>query len=355
MARLLVILVLTTAEVMRCLPDLLEGFPLAADCGCSLTRDLVGPSHTTGEMSSTLTDPPSYSEVLIPGGEFMMGTNKRKHAYIVDGESPRRQVRIDAFYIDVYEVTNDDFKKFVDDTGYITDSERFGWSFVFQSAVPPEVMKTLTQAVLGVEWWLPVSGSSWVHPEGPGSDVFASERSSHPAVHISWYDADAYCRWRGARLPTEAEWEFAARGGKEGRIYPWGSNLTSPTGVHRANIFHGAFPGRNTADDGFEFLAPVGSFEAQNDYGLHDMVGNAWEWVSDWWTVEHFVSAGVADGEMILNPRGPTHGVEKTKKGGSFLCHKSYCDRYRNSARHHTTPDSATINSGFRCARPKSS
>jgi len=158
----------------------------------------------------------------------------------------------------------------------------------------------------------------------------------------------------------------------QGKTYPWGGNLTLPKGKHRANIFQGEFPNKNTAADGFEFLAPIGSFEAQNSYGLHDMIGNAWEWVSDWWTgslycihqfcsiyiivfffssVDHFADAGVVEGALLVNPEGPSTGREKTKKGGSFLCHKSYCDRYRNSARHHTTPDSATINSGFRCAR----
>lgn len=189
------------------------------------------------------------------------------------GEAPRRRIKLSSFYLDVFEVTNADFKEFTDATGYETDSEIYNWSFVFQSAVPAQTKKTLTHAVLGVEWWMKVPGSHWRSPEGPETDVFKSNRALHPVVHISWNDANAYCNWRGGRLPTEAEWEYAARGGLKSKLYPWGNNITQPARTHRANIYHGNFPGLNTKDDGYEFLAPVGSFPPQNDYGLHDMIG----------------------------------------------------------------------------------
>ena len=150
------------------------------------------------------------------------------------------------------------------------------------------------------------------------------------------------------------EWEFAARGNLKAKLYPWGNSIQSPKGVHRANIFHGKFPYSDTGDDGYSGLAPVDSFSPQNDFGLYNMIGNVWEWVSDWWTIEHMkteMKGDIEEEETILNPKGSPDGYEKTKKGGSFLCHKSYCYRYRNAARHHTTPDSATQNSGFRCAR----
>ena len=287
--------------------------------------------------------------VYIPGGEFWMGTSNVRYA--IDGETPRRRVRVKSFYMDTFEVTNEEYAAFVDNTGYRTDSETFEWSFVFQSAIPSGIKRTLTKAVLGVEWWLPVPGASWIEPEGPGTNVFETNRTEYPVVHISWNDADVYCKWRGARLPTEAEWEYAARGGVDGKVFPWGNKIRDQKGTHRANIYHGKFPLENTVEDGYEFLAPVGSFPPQNDFQLHDMVGNAWEWVSDWWTTNHRNTSdgAINNNEVIYDPKGPPKGTEKTKKGGSFLCHKSYCYRYRNSARHHTTPDSATQNSGFRC------
>ena len=344
-------------------------------CSCSPSREETGepvlssvstslppPSITaTAPSSSSSSSSPLHwiytfesrkkegKALYIPGGEFWMGTNKLKYA--VDGETPRRRVRVSSFYMDAFEVTNGEYAAFVDATGYKTDSEVYEWSFVFQSAIPPAIKKTLTKAVLGVEWWLPVPGASWSEPEGPGTSVFENNRTEHPVVHISWNDANAYCKWRGSRLPTEAEWEYAARGGLDGKVFPWGNSITNDNEYHRANIYHGTFPGVNTMEDGYEFLAPVGSFPPQNNFGLHDMMGNAWEWVSDWWTTSHKNTSSSSHNniDVMYDPQGPIAGTEKTKKGGSFLCHKSYCYRYRNSARHHTTPDSATQNSGFRC------
>lgn len=244
--------------------------------------------------------------------------------------------------LDMAEVSNAQFAEFVADTSFVTESETFGWSFVFELALDPTVAAKITQAVQGAEWWLPVQGAYWKEPEGPGTDVLKTNRSDHPVVQVSWNDAKAYCEWRGARLPTEAEWEFGARAGGTG-LFPWGNDLT-PDGAHRANIWQGDFPKVNTADDGFKFTNPVNALPAQNQLGLKNMIGNVWEWVEDWWTVDH-PTGGVTD------PQGPRRGTEKTKKGGSYMCHKSFCYRYRSAARHKNTPDSATSNNGFRCAR----
>jgi len=285
--------------------------------------------------------------VTIQGGEFMMGTDNP--IIPTDLEGPARPVKVSTFMIDKFEVSNAHFKEFVDATGYVTESEKFGWSFVFDKALTQEQQDAIQVAVAGAEWWLPVEGADWRHPEGPWADVFADGRENHPVVQVSWNDADAYCKWRGARLPTEAEWEFAARGGskKYERMYPWGEDLLWKD-RHICNIWQGEFPHTNTEEDGYEFIAPVDAFGPQNDYHLHNMIGNVWEWVADWWS--HSLHNPL---ELQVDPKGPAEGAEKLKKGGSFLCHESYCFRYRIAARTPSTPDSATYNNGFRCARDK--
>uniref|UniRef100_A0A8D2Q0M1 Formylglycine-generating enzyme n=2 Tax=Zosterops lateralis melanops TaxID=1220523 RepID=A0A8D2Q0M1_ZOSLA len=275
--------------------------------------------------------------VAIPGGVFTMGTQEPEIQQ--DGEGPARRVHINSFYMDQYEVSNQDFERFVSSTGYITEAEKFGDSFVFEGMLSEAVKADIHQAVAAAPWWLPVKGASWKHPEGPDSSI--SSRMDHPVLHVSWNDAVAFCTWAGKRLPTEAEWEYSCRGGLENRLFPWGNKL-QPKGQHYANIWQGEFPTNNTAEDGYKGTAPVSAFPP-NGYGLYNMVGNAWEWTSDWWAVHH-------SPQDLHNPKGPSSGTDRVKKGGSYMCHKSYCYRYRCAARSQNTPDSSASNLGFRCA-----
>ena len=274
--------------------------------------------------------------VRIPGGTFLMGTDS-EDGYPSDGEGPVRNVVVSQFWIDTQAVTNARFGGFVAATGYRTEAERFGWSFVFAGLLPEDFPPT--RAVADAPWWRQVEGADWSHPEGPQSDV--AIRGDHPVVHVSWHDATAYCQWAGRRLPTEAEWEFAARGGLVQKRYPWGDELM-PGGEHRCNIWQGQFPSVNTRDDGFYGTAPADAF-APNGYGLYNMTGNTWEWCADWFGVSHAASPQ-------LDPRGPELGTHRVIRGGSYLCHESYCYRYRVAARSASTPDSTTGNTGFRCA-----
>jgi sulfatase modifying factor 1 len=276
--------------------------------------------------------------VLLPGGEFLMGTNDRE-GYPSDGEGPVRRVTVNAFWIDTTTVSNASFDAFVRATRYVTEAERFGWSFVFAGLLPADFPGT--RAVAQARWWRQVHGACWRHPEGPHSTI--DDRPDHPAVHISWNDARAYCRWAGKRLPTEAEWEYAARGGLVQMRFPWGDDLT-PDGEHRMNVWQGVFPTRNTMEDGYYGTCPVDAF-LPNGYGIHNMTGNVWEWCSDWFhTTFHVIGPR-------RNPRGPRTGTHRVMRGGSYLCHASYCYRYRVAARSANTPDSSTGNLGMRCVR----
>jgi formylglycine-generating enzyme required for sulfatase activity len=258
-----------------------------------------------------------------------------------DGEGPVREVEISAFRIDSTSVTNARFSAFVEDTGYVTEAETFGWSYVFRLFVPKKLLhRKIARKVEGLSWWYGVSGAMWSRPEGPGSDV--NERMDHPVIHVTWNDAAAFATWAGKRLPTEAEWEYAARGGLVGKRYVWGDELT-PDGEHRCNIWQGTFPTVNSRDDGYAGTCPVTTYEP-NGYGLYNMAGNVWEWCSDWFSASYHRTA------ETTNPSGPPSGSARVMRGGSYLCHESYCNRYRVAARTSNTPDSSTGNLGFRCA-----
>ncbi|AFL88490.1 hypothetical protein Terro_2590 [Terriglobus roseus DSM 18391] len=280
--------------------------------------------------------------VLLPGGRFLMGSESAD-SFPDDGEGPVRPVTVDAFWMDRFVVRNRDFAPFVDATQYVTEAERIGWSFVFAGDLPPNADGSTSVQVHGAEWWQGIEGATWSHPEGPSSDI--STRAEHPVVHVSWNDAAAYAAWAGKRLPTEAEWEFAARGGLEQAAYPWGDDLT-PGGKHLCNIWQGDFPTSNTAEDGFASTCPADAFPP-NGYGLFGMTGNTWEWIADWSHPTWHQHA------TRHNPLGPPEGVARVLKGGSYLCHRSYCNRYRVGARSSNTPDSATTNISFRCVRDK--
>ncbi len=266
-----------------------------------------------------------------------MGTDE-PYAFASDGEGPAREVTLDSFRIARHAVTNEQFTAFVSETNYLTEAEQYGWSFVFHLLLPDDFPPT--RAVASTPWWRQVYGANWQRPEGPHSDL--TGRLDHPVVHISWSDASAYCEWAGVRLPTEAEWEKAARGGLVQARFAWGNHFR-PNGTTMCNIFEGVFPTKNTAEDGWIGTSPVGAFPA-NGFGLHDMAGNVWEWCADWFdTSFHRTSTR-------MNPIGPTTGENRVMRGGSYLCHDSYCDRYRVSARSSNTPDSSTGNLGFRVA-----
>ena len=270
------------------------------------------PATPTGGRAST-------EMVLIKGGTLLMGTN--------DGlpvEGPVHEVTIKSFRIDAHEVTVAEFTEFINATGYKTEAEQAGWSGVFDVRAGA---------------WEKVDGADWRHPDGPRSTAQANE----PVTQVSWNDAMAYAKWAGKRLPTEAEFEYAERGGLVGKKYAWGDELT-PGDQYRANWWQGVFPARNLGADGFIGRAPVGSFPA-NGYGLYDMTGNVWEWCADWFG-EIYYRTSPRD-----NPRGPTAGQDRVIRGGSWLCSDNYCTGYRVAARNHTAPDTGLNNLGFRCVR----
>ncbi len=221
----------------------------------------------------------------------------------------------------------------------MTDAERYEWSFVFAGLLPDDFEET--RAVAQTPWWRQVYGANWKHPEGPQSSI--DDRADHPVVHVSWNDASAFADWTGKRLPTEAEWEFAARGGLERKLFPWGNDL-EPDGEHRMNVWQGKFPTENSLADGYLGTAPVDAFPP-NGYGLHNMTGNVWEWCADWYDPGYYRTTPEDD------PKGPEHGTSRVMRGGSYLCHASYCRRYRVGARSANEPESSTGNLGFRCVR----
>ncbi|HEY8690112.1 MAG TPA: formylglycine-generating enzyme family protein [Chitinophagaceae bacterium] len=303
---------------------------------------------------------------LIPGGTYMMGGDNNQAS---PDEYPKHKVTVDAFYMDATEVTNAEFKKFVNATGYITTAEKKPDWDELKKTLPPGtpkppdsvlvpaslVFKQTTEAVdLNdySQWWAWTRGADWKHPEGPGSNIDGKE--NYPVVQVSWFDAMAYCKWAGKRLPTEAEWEFAARGGLINNIYPWGNEKVNE-GKPKANTWEGKFPYYNEKKDGYITLAPAKIF-APNGYGLYDMAGNVWEWCSDWYDINYYKSfANTAS----LNPQGPAKSLDpedpytqkRVLRGGSFLCNDSYCSGYRVARRMKSSPDTGLEHTGFRCVK----
>lgn len=315
---------------------------ISSDCGCSKTsRDERAQKYERSEPpvevdeadgdSSVLQHAKDYDKMsLIPGGKYYVGTNEP--IFEADNEGPEREVELEKFYLDKYEVSNSDFAKFVESTGYKTEAETFGDSFVFKILLTPEVQEEYVDfRVLQAPWWYKVKGVEWKRPEGPGSNI--DDRLNHPVVHVSWNDAVAFCKWRGKRLPTEAEWESACRGGKKRKLFPWGNKMM-PNDKHWMNIWQGEFPDKNTAEDGAISTCPVDQHR-QNDFDLYNIIGNAWEWTSDLWN------------ERDSSKENP----DRVRKGGSYLCHKSYCYRYRCAARSQNSQDSSAGNLSFRCAK----
>jgi formylglycine-generating enzyme required for sulfatase activity len=307
--------------------------PQAALGGSTRAPDVIAATGKAGEDDTDM--------AIVPEGTFAYGCD-RHEGHPADGEGPSRLVQLDGFRIDRCAVTNARFTRFVEATSYVTDAERIGWSFVFAGLLPDDFEET--RGVAAAPWWRQVFGASWRQPEGKHSDL--SGRDDLPVIHVSHADALAFCAWAGKRLPTEAEWERAARGGLEGKRFSWGDDET-PNGEHRCNVWQGTFPSDNTTGDGFYGLAPVDTF-GPNGFGLHNMAGNAWEWCSDWFTGGRFASDMSA---AIVDPRGPDDGTHRVMRGGSFLCHPSYCWRYRVAARSASTPDTATGHVSFRCVR----
>jgi len=282
----------------------------------------------------------SLEDMVRVEGRFRMGSES-PDAFPTDGEGPVRTVTLSPFHISKFAVTNEQFAEFARKSGYRTEAQRFGWSFVFRNHLVGQAAPPANCAMPGAPWWLRVEGADWSQPEGPGSSV--AGRPHHPVVHVSWNDAQAYCAWAGYRLPTEAEWECAARGGLDQRTYPWGGDL-APAGRHMCNIWQGTFPDCDLGEDGFTSVAPADSF-APNGLGLFNAVGNTWAWCADYFDRLWHVQATRTD------PVGPPSGTARVMKGGSYLCHESYCLRYRNAARTGTDAETSTGHIGFRVVR----
>ena len=301
--------------------------------------------------------------VLVPGGTFFMGADDEQ---AWPDEYPKHEIVIDSFWIDIHEVTNAQFEAFVEATGYVTTAEKtLDWEEI-KKELPPGTPKPADSLLAPSslvfvptnrpvplnnvsQWWKWKRGANWRHPEGPGSTIAGKE--NHPVVHVSWFDAVAYCDWAGKRLPTEAEWEYASRGGLKDAVYSWGDeNLNQ--GKPKANTWEGNFPYQNKQRDGYYLTAPVQNYQP-NGYGLYDMSGNVWEWCADWYHQDYYKTLA---SQKTYNPQGPKtsfdpnepHAKKRVSRGGSFLCHESYCSGYRNAMRMKTTPDTGSIHTGFR-------
>ena len=303
--------------------------------------------------------------MAIPAGTFSMGADNEQGRA---DEYPKHRVQVDAFWMDATEVTNAQFARFVMATGYVTTAEQKPNWEELQKQLPPGTPKPPDEVMVASslvfkapnhpvsltdysQWWEWVAGADWQHPEGPGSSI--AGRENYPVVHISWEDAAAYAKWAGKRLPTETEWEWAARGGTSNALYPWG-NEPVESGKAKANTWQGRFPVTNTRRDGYYTTSPVKSFPA-NGYGLYDMAGNVWEWCSDWYRPDYYQS--LTKNGTVKNPKGPARSYDpdeptvskRVQRGGSFLCNESYCSSYRSSARMKSSPDTGLSHAGFRC------
>ncbi len=308
-----------------------------ADGGCcSPSRGTANGARATSVEVAGNSPASTSGMIALSGGVFELGADN-PWAYPDDGETPR-EVEVSPFMIDARAVSNADFAEFIAATGYVTEAEQFGWTFVFGGLLPEDF--PATRAVAAAPWWRQVYEADWCHPEGPQSDI--ADRADHPVVQVSFNDALSYCAWAGKRLPTEAEWEFAAGGGLAGAVFPWGGER-EPGGEHRMNVWQGRFPNENTVADGYYGTCAVDAFPP-NGYGMFNVTGNVWEWAADWF------DAAFRDRDRRTDPAGPPSGTHRVQKGGSYLCHESYCRRYRVAARQGSEPDSSTGNLGFRCA-----
>jgi sulfatase modifying factor 1 len=333
----------------------------------------AGPNATVVLTTKIRNDRPSISPddprvagmVWVHGGEFQMGSS--------DGtadEAPRHRVALDGFWMDAHEITNQQFARFVEATGYVTTAElppqlrsiekgaELEHAAILEEFNHPGSICSLSlrsrdeidPARGAYSWWQYVKGASWKYPEGPTSDI--TNRAQHPVVHVSWLDAQAYCRWAGKQLPSEAQWEYAARAGRTGQTYPWG-NERNPEGRWLHNIWQGEFPVTNTATDGYHSTAPVKSFAA-NDFGLYEMSGNVWEWCEDYYQPDYYQKS------PLRNPVGPDSSydpqepgiIKRVQRGGSFMCSEQYCAGYRVSARMKGEQDTGAFHTGFRCILP---
>ena len=317
---------------------------MSSCCAPSTLPERGGPTPARPAVGRAA-EPPRRRQSTVPGGTFVMGDH-HSEGYPDDGELPLHEVRLRPFRMDETTVTNAQFATFCKATGHVTDAEQLGVSPVFHLAVEAD-RGDIMHALDTTPWWIAVRGADWRRPGGPRSSI--TDLQNHPVVHVSWNDAMAYCLWADARLPTEAEWEYAARGGLEGARFPWGDDLTR-RGRWNLNVWQGRFPHENTLDDGHLTTAPVRSYRP-NGYGLYSMVGNVWEWCADVFDPGYYRESPVED------PRGPRPHSDpdaeqwRVMRGGSYLCHDSYCYRYRVAARSSNTQESATANLGFRCVR----
>jgi formylglycine-generating enzyme len=354
---------------------------LTTAVACWFTRTQAQEASAASRLASQAREPPNQPEnmVWIPGGEFWIGGPSKSQSLqaandvrpgltvcrgLVGGFSdaePHVRVHVDGYWMGKTVVTNEEFAKFADATGYITVAERQPTAEQFPAA-PPENLVAGSACFTPpnhpisldnyLEWWSYIPGANWRHPNGPESDIKGKEK--FPVVHVAYADAEAYAKWAGKRLPTEAEWEFAARGGLDRKLYPWGDEFR-PDGKWMANTWQGRFPLEDTGEDGFKGIAPVGQYPP-NGYGLYDMAGNVWQWCSDWYRPDTY-RIFAASGALIRNPKGPSNGYDpdepgtpkRVQRGGSFLCSDQYCARYMVGTRGKGEPDSGSNHIGFRC------